>query len=90
VQGSDLILGDEFHIDDFDTPVRLEQAVGMLSNNERFLLYKLARDHFLAKGHIVDAGSFFGSSTVSLAEGPESQPLFEGGSGSHDEADRLV
>jgi hypothetical protein len=69
VQGSDLILGDEFHIDDFDTPVRLEQAVGMLSNNERFLLYKLARDHFLAKGHIVDAGSFFGSSTVSLAEG---------------------
>ncbi len=76
MEGADYILGDAFQIDDVDTPVRLERAAGMLSHNERLLLFKLARDHYLGKGHIIDAGSFFGSSTVSLAEGLKANRFF--------------
>lgn len=76
MQGTDFILGDEFRIEDVETPVRIEQAAGMLSTNERFLLFKLARDHYLGKGHIIDAGSFFGSSSVSLAEGLKANRFF--------------
>ncbi len=76
MQGSDFILGDEFRIDNSETPVRLEQAAGTLSTNERCLLFKLARDHYLGSGHMIDAGSFLGSSSLSLAEGLKANSLF--------------
>lgn len=69
MQGTDYILDDAFRLDAEEAPARLAGAAGMLSHNERLLLFKLARDHYIGRGHIIDAGSFFGSSTVSLAEG---------------------
>jgi hypothetical protein len=41
----------------------------MISEDERRLLYLLARDHFAGEGEIVDAGCFLGGSTIALAHG---------------------
>ena len=61
----DRVLCSEFHV----VPSRVDSSYGMLSTNERHLLYKLTKDHYSGAGYIVDAGSFVGSSTVALAEG---------------------
>ena len=72
----DRVLAPQFPMDDSDTPTRLEKAAGMLSLPERKLLYHLAEKHYTGRGHIIDAGSFFGSSTVSLAEGLKANASF--------------
>ncbi|MES0869196.1 hypothetical protein [Pseudovibrio sp. SCP19] len=50
-------------------PPDVVNAEGMLSREERSLLYLLARDHYRGDGVLIDGGSFLGSSTVSLAHG---------------------
>ena len=72
----DYVLPGEFQILDIDTPLRIETASGMLSQPERRQLFKLAASYYSGTGAIIDAGSFFGSSTVSLAEGLKSNPAF--------------
>lgn len=42
---------------------------GMTSEEERKLLYGLAKDHFLGQGVIIDAGIFLGASSVAFGEG---------------------
>lgn len=51
-----------------ETPPEVRAAPGMLSQPERSLLYGLAQ-RYQGNGAIIDGGSFFGSSTVSLAAG---------------------
>jgi hypothetical protein len=41
----------------------------MVSNEERALLYWLARDYWSGAGRIIDAGCFLGGSTIALATG---------------------
>jgi len=41
----------------------------MLSDQERALLYWLARDYWSGSGRIIDAGCFLGGSTIALATG---------------------
>ncbi len=72
----DRVLDAKFPMDDSDVPPRIDKAAGMLSLPERRLLYHLAEKHYAGKGHIIDAGSFFGSSTVSLAEGLKANTSF--------------
>lgn len=52
-----------------ELPDEAIDAVGMLSFRERQMLYCFARDYWDGQGKIVDAGSFMGSSTASLAAG---------------------
>jgi len=50
-------------------PPEVYAVKGMLSHKERDMLYTLARDRFTGSGAVIDAGSLFGASTVSLAAG---------------------
>ena len=47
----------------------LQRVKGMISGGERLVLYNVAKHLFQNAGLIIDAGSFVGSSTVSLALG---------------------
>ncbi len=68
----DRVLEAQFHV----VPARVDAAYGMLSERERHLLFNLTESHYRGDGAIVDAGSFFGSSTVALAEGLRANPRF--------------
>ncbi|WP_428672440.1 class I SAM-dependent methyltransferase [Roseibium sp.] len=46
----------------------------MTTRRERALLFSAARDHFLNKGVIVDAGIFLGASTAAFAQGLRENP----------------
>jgi hypothetical protein len=50
-------------------PSDVRDAPTMISEEERALLYLLARDHATQGGAIIDAGCFLGGSTVALARG---------------------
>ncbi|MBF9031728.1 hypothetical protein HKCCE3408_15110 [Rhodobacterales bacterium HKCCE3408] len=52
-----------------DLPTPVAQHPGLITGRERALLFKLARDHYRGDGLIIDAGIFFGASTVAFAEG---------------------
>ena len=51
------------------TPDAVLSHPGMISNEERTLLYTLAAKHYTATGCIIDAGIFLGASTMALAYG---------------------
>lgn len=50
-------------------PRQVRDHPGMISRQERELLYVLARDHFNGNGEIIDAGVFLGASTMALVHG---------------------
>ncbi|KZK84475.1 hypothetical protein PsAD46_03446 [Pseudovibrio sp. Ad46] len=55
-------------------PENVLTASGMLSVAERKMLYNLALKSYSAHGAVIDAGSFMGSSVVSLAQGLRDNP----------------
>lgn len=50
-------------------PDRVKNHVGMISQQERQLLYTLARKYYKGNGIIIDGGAFLGGSTSALAYG---------------------
>jgi hypothetical protein len=54
---------------DFSVPEEIFAVPGMLSNQEKRMLYYLARDEYSGEGVIVDMGSFLGGSTICFAAG---------------------
>ena len=69
ISTADLICSPELLNSRIEISVRAETALGMLSQRERRLLVSLASRPIGRDQLIVDAGTFLGSSTVSLAEG---------------------
>ena len=53
----------------FNLPAPARQHVGMITLEERFALFRLAREHADGRGVIVDAGIFLGASTVCFSLG---------------------
>lgn len=66
-----------FNSHDVILPEYVEKAAGMLSKNERKMLYYLASEFYKGNGAIIDGGSFFGSSLVSSAAGLSCNPILE-------------
>ncbi|MDX5594292.1 hypothetical protein [Pseudovibrio sp. SPO723] len=58
-------------IDFLETPFNqaIKETPGMISVDERRLLYFLSKDKFRGSGAIIDGGSFLGASAVSIAQG---------------------
>jgi hypothetical protein len=54
---------------DIDLPQRVADVPALLNRFEKRLLYYIAKECYLGKGAIIDAGCFAGGSTVSLAVG---------------------
>jgi hypothetical protein len=54
---------------DFSVPEEIFAVPGMLSNQEKRMLYYLARDEYSGEGVIADMGSFLGGSTICFAAG---------------------
>ncbi|MES0871376.1 hypothetical protein [Pseudovibrio sp. SCP19] len=52
-----------------DIPKNVLETPGMVSIAERKMLYLLANQNYSGRGAVIDAGSFMGSSVVSLAQG---------------------
>jgi predicted O-methyltransferase YrrM len=52
-----------------ELPETVKTHPGMISPDERLLLFRLARDFYRGSGVIVDAGAFLGASTAALAYG---------------------
>lgn len=60
-----------------ELPETVQSHVGMISMQERRLLYGLAKEFYTGKGVIVDAGTFLGASTVAFAQGLRDNPLID-------------
>ena len=56
-----------------DLPPEVASVVGMISADERRLLYTLARDYYTGAGRIIDGGAYLGSSSLSLGWGLKDQ-----------------
>lgn len=54
---------------DIELPARVSDVPALLNRFEKRLLYYIAKECYLGKGAIIDAGCFAGGSTVSLAVG---------------------
>jgi hypothetical protein len=67
--GADFLLHPEFDIRSIDVLDAVANVSGMISLNERKLLYHITKDHYTGSGYIIDGGMFLGASGVSLAEG---------------------
>jgi hypothetical protein len=50
-------------------PPNVLSGQGMIHDDERRLLYTLARDYYTGEGRILDAGTFLGSSSLALGSG---------------------
>jgi hypothetical protein len=50
-------------------PQEVQSHPGMISLQERQLLYRLAKDHYRGNGLIIDAGAFLGASTIAFGHG---------------------
>ncbi|MEM7192990.1 MAG: hypothetical protein AAF405_09055 [Pseudomonadota bacterium] len=61
-------------LEEEELPEGVRSHPGMISDEERRLLYGCARDHYLGKGVIVDAGVFLGASTIALGQGLRENP----------------
>jgi hypothetical protein len=59
---------------ELDVPKNILETPGMISASERKMLYFLAIQNYSARGAVIDAGSFMGSSVVSLAQGLRNNP----------------
>lgn len=60
-----------------ELPAATKRAPTMLLDEELQLLYYLGSTHFRNFGHIIDGGCFLGGSSIALAEGVRSNPLFQ-------------
>jgi hypothetical protein len=56
-----------------DLPPEVATAVGMISADERRLLYTLARDYYTGAGRIIDGGAYLGCSSLALGWGLKHQ-----------------
>lgn len=52
-----------------DLPPQLSDGRGMIADDERRLLYVLARDYFQGEGVIIDGGTYLGDSSLALGYG---------------------
>ena len=64
-----IIVHDEIDFTNCPMPDKALDCGGMVSEEERNLLYHLAKNKFIGRGKIIDGGSFFGSTAVALATG---------------------
>lgn len=68
---------ENFKLHDYPLGERQRTAPGMLSPEERAMLFELVKSHYEGKGAIIDGGSFFGSSLVASASGLTENPQRE-------------
>ena len=52
-----------------ELPAEVTNGTGMISYDERRLLYMLARDYYSGSGRIIDGGAYLGTSSLSLGHG---------------------